>query len=1083
VIVSMSGSPDCAAPAAFHEELLSSGTETASVPRAASLNATQHAVNSEFALFSVSSPRRLGESLRSAASSHFPSAIDRIVKESSQQRSQSKRAASHNLDSDADHISEIASEDHAMSDCGTVQGSTSMFLRNADAPESSDSFARTSSFASNQNSSMTAAGAAPAAAVAVPTRKKSFFASLLESSPTPAPPPAAQQAPTGAKIADTPRKSYRCKVSLIGESGSGKTTFQRCVTQSVLRTLPDVTPSISSSSSLYYYRSTTRREKLDMLLVDAGPDPLSTLCGLGCVMEQTNCFGLVMSLAGVKQRTSKKFLSFGNEPSAIVHARDKAMIRSHLSAICATMDDTVTSFRPPKIVVIGTHRDFLTDQSREAVETVLREVNRVVADVLREFRVAPMLIGCFAVSCLDHTCVPENRGGPRGINELWNFLCEVNLKDASQGKTRALVGEPPIRWEELSERMAFEAPVGADGGDLNNDHHAFPKQSAMWLFTRSAPRGESEIAQPSSLAMAKATAAGDGHLPQVTPATAQQPHARQQVPHCSTPIPLTVRNADLSIVTDRVVTFIRRAKTELNFVVVHTRALRQVAFSLGVFSKDHLDAILRMLSRDGEILLLDHQPHHVGGREDSVVLWPHLAHRAVAALSRYHSSFGHWTSSPAAASAVPGVDPDECRKADVDRRALTHGVFSPGLVVALSRSLPQTRRPIVERAETFALLLLLSDFVFQRRCRKRNTNHQAAPNHHHRAGTPQEQRIHDAAPTTPPPPTSLVEDRDGFVANVVAAVRSPPSVMVSKNASMAVMPPNPLADDASAADHVSVVTTATNPPIPSWGVEYVAPSLTLHKLPSNVAPFFLNSMQRASDHGELLLGAFAAKTVRRTLRIPNCPPHVVHRMMCRWSPYIVPTSLVFSDAIFLRRVVSSLHCSDDATIPGAQRSGHDESFMLDDEHDDENIQSPTSCRPHDHQRQTRCLVFSELIDSKDDFCSVGATTLLSGTMLVHVCVVSSEDLLVVAHYINTILRAACQVLDYSFPGLSWSVEGTPQSSGLQTTPTNDDVFIDIPSVGALDAMFSDPSVPQSEQYFSDADTEAAAMLLLTELSK
>ncbi|CUG05045.1 GPI-anchored surface protein, putative [Bodo saltans] len=495
-----------------------------------------------------------------------------------------------------------------------------------------------------------------------------------------------------------------------------------------------------------------------------------------------------------------------------------------------------------------------------------------------------------------------------------------------------------------------------------------------------------------------------------------------------------------------------------------------------------------MLSRDGEILLLDHQPHHVGGREDSVVLWPHLAHRAVAALSRYHSTFGHWTSSTAGASGVPGVDPDECRKADVDRKALTHGVFSPGLVVALSRSLPQTRRPIVERAETFALLLLLSDFVFQRRCRKRHQHHHATHHHPHRAGTPQEQRTtRDASVTTPPPSSSLVDDLDVFVANVVAAVKSPSTSMASRNASMVAIPSHqPAADDTSAADHVSVGTNPASLHSSSLGVEYVAPSLALHKIPANIPPFFMKALQRSSDHGELLLGAFAAKAVRRTLRVPHCPPHVLHRMMCRWSPYIVPTSLVFSNAIFLRRTVSSLHnTNDDVNIPGAQRSGHDGSFMLDEDHEDEHLQSPTSYRQHDQQRQTRCLVFSEIVDSKDDASSVGATTPISGTMLVHVCVVSSEDLLVVAHFINTILRAACQVLDYSFPGLSWSVEGVPQSTGPQNSLTcddDDDVFLDIPSVSALDAMFSDPSLPASEQQFADADTEAAATLLLTKAS-
>lgn len=998
----------------------------------------------ECALFSVSSPRRLGESLRSAASSHFPGAIERIVRESSQRSlSQSKRGVSLN-DSEADRCSEAASEDHhsatLLSDGGTLPSSSTMLARHErqQTPTSvftgqcdggsSDSFAQTASFSSVHNASI-APTSAPAPAT-VP-RKKSFFASLLEPSPAPLSQAAVSVPATSSGNAkasiptvaapsalDAPRKSFRCKLTLFGESGSGKTTFQRCVTQSVLRTLPDVTPSISSSSSLYYYRSTTRREKLDMLLVDAGPDPLATLWGLGSVIEQSNCFALVLSLAGVKQRTSKKFLSFGNEPSAIVHARDKAMIRAHVAAICATMD-IVSSQRPPRLVVIGTHKDFLTDQSREAVETVLREVNRVVAEVLQEFPMPPQSIGCFAISCQDHTCVPENRGGPRSISELWNFLCDICLKDATLGRSKALVGEPPIRWEELSEKMSFEGPEDSGG----SSSPLLPSPGGfLWLFTRSVGADSNDVDQP----------------PRMVPSSSR----------ASSPIPITVRNAELSSITDRVVTFVRRAKTELNFVVVHTRALRQVAFSLGVFSQDHFDAIMRMLSRDGEILLLDHQPHHVGGREDSVVLWPHLAHRAVAALAKYHSTSGHWIATSLGGthnpSSIPGVDTEECRKADLERRSLTHGIFSPGLIVALSRSLPQTRRPVVERAETFALLLLLSDYVFQRRCRVASTKpvtpQCAAPlplSHQDQAITPQR------TPTTSHPPVE-VDDVDVF------PLKSPP--VTSRNASIIIPTMGSTDGCGEFLDSATCIR---------WGVEYVAPSLVQHTLPANIKPFFSKTLQAASDHSQLLLGAFAAKTIRRTLRVPRCPPHVLHRMMCRWSPFIVPTSLVYADAVYLRRVSDSECAHDDDP---------DEQHMM------------QSGRVSENQRHTRCLVFSEL-ESKDDACAVGPSTALSGTLRVHLVVVSSEDLIVVAHFMNTLLRAACQLLDHNFPSLQWSVEGTPASDGdarqqLQG-PENlpPDVFLDVPSVAVLDSMFCDPSVPQADLPFLDAEIEAAAALL------
>jgi hypothetical protein len=63
---------------------------------------------------------------------------------------------------------------------------------------------------------------------------------------------------------------------------------------------------------------------------------------------------------------------------------------------------------------------------------------------------------------------------------------------------------------------------------------------------------------------------------------------------------------------------------------------------------------------------------------------------------------------------VAGVDVEDCIRGD-PQNLILRGVLTPQLLIALSKSLNYGRRLMLERAEIFALLLLLADFMFQRK--------------------------------------------------------------------------------------------------------------------------------------------------------------------------------------------------------------------------------------------------------------------------------------------------------------------------------------------------------------------------------
>lgn len=221
---------------------------------------------------------------------------------------------------------------------------------------------------------------ASASSFTVKARTKSLFSSFFDAkqeAQTPSSSPSFLEAilttnsGSVAPAVAAPRRCFTAKVVIVGDSGSGKTTFKQCFTSSVLKTLPEVPPSMSSGSSTFYYKSQNlKKDRLNVTVVESGPLALAT--GLPQTLFHTGALYIViMSLTGVKQRGGTKRLFSSTNHTVIIHDQDKVLIQRYVQSIAAT--SAMSS-----IVLVGTHKDQLSDTSKEAMDVVLAELSQEV---------------------------------------------------------------------------------------------------------------------------------------------------------------------------------------------------------------------------------------------------------------------------------------------------------------------------------------------------------------------------------------------------------------------------------------------------------------------------------------------------------------------------------------------------------------------------------------------------------------------------------------------------------------------------------------------------------------------------------
>ncbi|KEG15227.1 hypothetical protein DQ04_00141150 [Trypanosoma grayi] len=465
-------------------------------------------------------------------------------------------------------------------------------------------------------------------------------------------------------------------VVVVGDSCSGRTTIAATAAKAAsrLRSAMDYHFASSGSSMTYAYRSSVSKRKECLLLnvVDGGPLPLR---GGASRRFLPRCDAIIVTFAltGIKQKRpgAKKFLSLigssrsGKEgPPVIIHPKDIALLYDLLSMVVARVTPGVCS---PKIILVGTHKDLLTDQSPSSVELLLKELRSICSGFLDTFQKAPVLNSLFAVSTLDGSCIPENRGGPNTVAAMWNFICDVALKEAA------------TRGNSMQTQIEFNRPFFQDSF------------SSFTGVVRNAPdMGDERVS------------------------------ARWGMPHDSKDT-LSGKSTNVSPSADslmdrvhaKLLRLIFHVKAERKTVFIYLNVLWRLMYSLGFPSKKHFLTVLQQLQLAGELVLFHQRPNGLSTQNVCICLQPHLIERVQATVFLYASYVNYRCEEHG--RLLTDVNLEACGRCDRNRD-VSRGVFPQKLLLELARRLKLACSPS-EAAVTFGMLLLLSDTAFMRRCR------------------------------------------------------------------------------------------------------------------------------------------------------------------------------------------------------------------------------------------------------------------------------------------------------------------------------------------------------------------------------
>lgn len=102
------------------------------------------------------------------------------------------------------------------------------------------------------------------------------------------------------------------------------------------------------------------------------------------------------------------------------------------------------------LVIIGTHRDMLRDQSPMSVRKILNKVCAMFREYIATLTVkdrSPVIgvLSSFCVSCKDRSVVPENPGGPEKMKEMFQWLSEICFMRARTDPVFAQGAVPRVR--------------------------------------------------------------------------------------------------------------------------------------------------------------------------------------------------------------------------------------------------------------------------------------------------------------------------------------------------------------------------------------------------------------------------------------------------------------------------------------------------------------------------------------------------------------------------------------------------------------------------------------------------------------
>ncbi|RNF08391.1 hypothetical protein TraAM80_02851 [Trypanosoma rangeli] len=471
---------------------------------------------------------------------------------------------------------------------------------------------------------------------------------------------------------------YGC-VGMLGESGSGLTSLAAAAAKVASRcgSAFDFHSFSSGSCVTYIYRPSVSKLKecLQVSVVDSGTVPLRG--GMATrVLPRCDTVIITFALTGIKQRHSdaKNIFAFmgkhggGNESSSLVlvHSGDRTILHDVFAMIAARVSPRG---RCPNIILVGTHKDLLTDQSTGAMDLLFKELRSICTSILASFQQPLLLHSLFAVSTLDGSCAAENRGGPTTVSGLWNFICDATLKDlVSRHSRRATLQVPHNKpfWHVFRFSSFATAPP-----------HTCSLQDAEVSSGRKDTHDNNDE---------------DGDNPS---SSCSLVHA-----------PMHMCSGAVSAILIR---FIASAKANNNVIFIYRSTFRRLLYSSAMISKKEVTFILEQLQLAGEIVLFRYPSEVVPSRDVCICLHPQFIQRAQATVFLYANYANN--RSVTHGKLLKDVNLERCGECDPNHD-VSRGIFPYLLLLELSPRL-KIPRPLKEM-EIFAMLLLLSGTAFLR---------------------------------------------------------------------------------------------------------------------------------------------------------------------------------------------------------------------------------------------------------------------------------------------------------------------------------------------------------------------------------
>jgi len=450
-------------------------------------------------------------------------------------------------------------------------------------------------------------------------------------------------------------REHNARVLIVGPSGSGKTTFRQCIQQVVRFSKPTAQPSTFASSSTFHFNVSASgnrpAEKLLIELVDTGPQQRA---GITRLYRPADLVVLTWSLSTVKQTRKRTGLLSGTVETAVFHPRDIADIADYVRDLSVLLPGV-------PLVVIGTHKDVLSERATSSVEKVVQTLEGHVTAAIDAAARGERLSTTAATSTPASIGGSPTRAGVRSVPSTPPLV----------GSTPTVPGGSPQR-SAYGTRGAFAPPIllgvyaisSVDGKCVGSSGGQAISINAMWRTVCESILKGARTSSPLAAASRSAVGATGGPFAGIA-----------QLQYFDSP-------AQMADLVDRVRRFFTCLRAEHGIALLDVHHLAQSFFAFGAPSRKVVDAVLAVLQHRGDALVLDRSGEH----PKQVLLLPHLPSRIHAALTSVATGM-RATMEERLANRPKLVSLEDCIAADTTKE-LARGVLKGAVVRHMAACVP-----------------------------------------------------------------------------------------------------------------------------------------------------------------------------------------------------------------------------------------------------------------------------------------------------------------------------------------------------------------------------------------------------------